>query len=254
MADAIYHFIWDELCDWYIEWSKPALYSPESPGQRRAAQETLVTVLTSAMKLLHPIMPFFSEEVYQALPGAGESIMVSEFPVRDEEKEDAALESGMALVQDIVLAVRNIRSENLVPAGAKTKVTLVPDGAEAAAMIRSSQGYILSPPQVQIAELVIAEPGAETGKKAVTRRCGPVQVSVHIAGLVNPEEEIKRIDKELTKLEAELKKVEGKLGNQGFLAKAPAEVVEKQKEVREELTAKRATLRETRKRMEALLE
>ncbi|HUT54449.1 MAG TPA: valine--tRNA ligase [bacterium] len=252
MADAVYHFIWDELCDWYIEWSKPSLYNPQSPGEKRAAQETLISTLTAAVKLLHPIMPFFSEEVYQSLPGATESIMVSEFPARDEEKEDADLEANMALVQSIVVAIRNTRSENLVPAGARTKITLTPDTAPAADVLHALQGYILSPPQVQIAELVIAEPGAPVSKKAVTRRCGPVQVSVHVAGLVNPDQEIKRIDKELAKLGAELKKVEAKLANQGFIAKAPPEVIAKQKEIQEELTAKKATLLETRKRMEDL--
>jgi valyl-tRNA synthetase len=253
MADAIYHFIWDELCDWYIEWSKPFLYDPESPGQKRAAQETLLEVLTAALKLLHPVMPFFTEEVYQALPGHGESIMVSEMPVRDVEKEDAELEARMALIQEIVTAIRNLRSEHLVPAGKKTEVTLIPDDDRARQDVERLQDYILSPPQVQVERLVIKGPGAEPDEKAVTRRCGPVRVSMDVAGLVNPAEEIARIDNDLGKLEGELKKAEGKLGNKKFLDKAPSEVVRKQQEIKEELSAKRATLVETRQRMEALL-
>jgi len=197
-------------------------------------------------------MPFVTEELYQALPGAGQSIMIEPFPARDEEREDQELESRMALIQEIVIAVRNLRSENLVPATTMTKVTLIPDDKGAKEVVESLKGYILSPPQVQVEELFIAEPKTEPDKKAVTRRCGPIQVSVHIAGLVNAPEELKRIDRELGKLAAELKKVEAKLGNRGFLEKAPAEVVEKQKAIQEELEAKRATLFETKKRMEKL--
>ena len=252
LADSIYHFIWDELCDWYIEWVKPSLYSPESPEAKTAAQRTLLHVLTSSMKMLHPIMPFVTEEIYQTLPGHGPSIMVDSYPEMDGSLVDEKLEAEMALVQDIVAAIRNIRSENLIPAGTKTSVSLLPDDSGAKEMLERLAGYIESPPQVQIEELVIEDPGTEPDPKSVTRRSGPVRVSIDVSGLVNADEEIQRIDKEIKKLDAELKKVEGKLGNEKFLANAPEDVVAKQKAIKEELSGKKDTLMETRKRMEAI--
>jgi len=226
-ASSLYHFIWDELCDWYIEWVKPSLYDPKSPGEKTAAQATLMNALTAALKMLHPIMPFFTEEVYQALPNKTESIMVSSFPEPIEAKRDLELERKMAMIQEIVVAIRNLRSENLVPAGEKTAVTLIPDDADTEADLMEFDAYIWSPPQVQVKSLVIASPGAGADQKAVTRRCGPVRVCLDIAGLVDPGQEIARIDKEIKKLDAEMKKVTGKLSNEKFLAKAPEEVVAK---------------------------
>jgi valyl-tRNA synthetase len=252
LADTIYHFIWDELCDWYLEWAKPALYAADAPPARAAAQATLLSTFSLALKLLHPIMPFVTEELYQALPSSRGSIMISKFPRVIESKIDPELEARIALIQTIVIAIRNLRSENLVPAATRTDVTLIPDDPAAAGIVTELRGLILSPPQVQMKELRIAAPGAAPDPKALTRRCGPVQVCVHVAGVVNPDEEIARIDKDLKKFEAELKKVEGKLGSETFLAKAPEDVVAKQKAIREELVAKLETLTETRKRMEAL--
>jgi valyl-tRNA synthetase len=253
VANSIYHFIWDELCDWYIEWVKPELYRSESPERKRAAQSTLLTVMTSALKLLHPIMPFVTEEMYSAMPGAEGSIMVSEFPESDPENIDLVIESEMALVQEIVIAIRNLRGENLVPASVKTEVVLIPDDDRSGDTARELTNYILSPPQVQVKNLVIAKPGDEPDKKAVTRRCGPIQVSIDIAGLVDAKSEIERIDKEMKKLDGELKKVTGKLGNEKFMNKAPAEVVAKQKDIKEELEARKSTLLEARSRMEGML-
>ena len=160
----------------------------------------------------------------------------------------------MALVQEIVVAIRNLRSENLVPASVKTKVVLIPDNDESGKTVSALQEYVLSPPQVQVENLIIAKPGDEPDKKAVTRRCGPVQVSIDIAGLVDVKSEIERIDKEIKKLDGELKKVLGKLGNEKFMSKAPAEVVAKQKDIKEELEARRKTLEDSRARMEGMLE
>ncbi len=253
-ADAVYHFIWDELCDWYIEWSKSALYNPETEAHKRGAQETLVTALSGALKLLHPLMPFVTEEIYQALPGEGESIMVEMFPQADPEKEDQKLEERMDVVREAVITIRNLRSENLVPAKARTDVTLIPDDESTRADLASLAGYIMSPPQVQVKELVVADPGAEPERKAVTRRCGPVIVCLEVAGLVDPAEEIKRIEKQLNKLDSELEKVLAKLENRRFIEKAPGQEVEKQRRIEAELKAKRSTLVETRQRMQALIE
>ncbi len=252
MADAIYHFIWDEFCDWYLEWTKPELYNSSSPGRKKAAQATLLYTLDASLKLLHPIMPFLTEEIYQATPDSGASIMVEAYPEADDGNKDPEIEAGMALVREIVIAVRNLRSENLIPASTKTDVTLIPDDDFARETAERLQGYILSPPQVQAASLEITGPGVSPDEKAVTRRCGPIQVCLDIAGLVDAGEEIARIGKETAKLEAELKKVMGKLGNEKFLSKAPPEVVAKQEEIKAELEARLETLRETRSRMELI--
>jgi len=252
-ADSIYHFIWDELCDWYLEWIKPVVYG-DDPAGKRGAQMTLLEVLSAAVKLLHPVMPFFTEEVYQQLPAAGESLMVEEFPAPDPSREDDEMESRLDLVREAVVAIRNLRSENLVPATTKTRVVLIPDDEGTRQSIEALADYLTSPPQVQVEELVIAAPGAEPGEGEVVRRAGAVQVCVHIAGLVDAEAEIERIEKELKKLETELEKVDGKLKNRSFVEKAPQEVVQKQCSIKQELAAKKDTLVETRERMKALLE
>ena len=252
MADSIYHFIWDELCDWYIEWAKPALYSPDSPGRKAAAQQTLREVLDAAIRLLHPLMPFFTEELYQTMADGRSSVMVSAYPVVDPARIDAAAEARLTQVREVVVAIRNIRSENLVPAGTKTKVTLIPDSEDVGRSLAELKLYLTSPPQVQIGELVIAAPGTVADKKSAIRRAGAVEVALDLAGVINPDDEIARIDKELKKVEGELRKVEGKLNNEAFMSKAPAEIKEKQERIKAEYEAAIATLRATRARMEAL--
>jgi valyl-tRNA synthetase len=252
MADSIYHFIWDELCDWYIEWAKPALYSPDTRGRRLAAQKTLVETLSAAVRLLHPVMPFFTEELYQSLPGSGASVMAAAYPEARPGEEDPALEARMAQVMEIVVAIRNIRSENLVPAGKKTRVTLIPDSEDVGRSLADLKLYLQSPPQVQIGELIVAAPGAVADKKAAIRRAGAVEVALDLAGVIDAGEEIARLDKEREKVEAELRKARAKLGNEAFLAKAPAEVRAKQERIQAECEAALATLADTRKRMEAL--
>ncbi len=250
-ANAIYHFIWDELCDWYLEWAKPTLYRPDSPEAKRGAQQTVLAALDASLRLLHPLMPFVTEEIWQALPGTGESIMISEFPDSDEEKVNPPLEQSMSVIKEVVTAIRNLRAENLVPLSAKVRVTLIADDRDMAGLFRDNELYISSPPQVGLEELIVRVGGGKE-KETVSSKVRGAEVCLHIGGLVDYSEEEKRLDRELRKIEAELVKVEKKLSNRSFLEKAPEEVIEKQKEIQAELVDKKNVLGENRTRIKEL--
>jgi len=251
-AGALYHFIWDEFCDWYIEWSKPALYKPQSPAGRRGAQATVLGVLETMLRLLHPFMPFVTEEIWQTLPGTEGSIMKAAFPEADPEKRDATAEAELGKVQEVVTAIRNLRGENLVPVGTKAKVTLLAPDAATARFFESRRTYLLSPPQVNVSELTILA-GAKKDLDVVSSPAAGAEVCLHVAGLVDYQEEERRLLKEIGKVELELEKVEKKLGNPGFRDKAPAEIVAKQEQIRAELKERQAILEANLERVQKLL-
>ena len=251
-AQALYHFIWDEFCDWYIEWSKPALHNPKSPAENRGAQATLLTTLETVLRLLHPFMPFVTEEIWQALPAAGESIMVAPYPEADPEKLDPAVEKELGRVQEVVTAVRNLRGENLVPLGAKAKVTLLCEDQDGARFFEERRIWLTAPPQVNVSELTIQAKGPKA-EGVVSTPVGGAEVCLHVAGLVDYAEEERRLLKELGKLEMELEKVEKKLSSPGFRNKAPAEIVAKQEAIAAELKERQAILEANLERVRKLL-
>jgi len=251
-AQALYHFIWDEFCDWYIEWSKPALYQPQSPAGRRGAQATVLAALETVLRLLHPFMPFVTEELWQALPAAGESVMVAPYPEADPEKLDPAVEKELGRVQEVVTAVRNLRGENLVPVGAKAKVTLLCEDQATARFFEERRIWLTSPPQVHVAELVI-QTGGEKAKEVVSTPGSGVEVCLHVAGLGDYAEEERRLQKEIGKVEMELEKVMKKLSSAGFRGKAPAEIVAKQEAIAAELKERQAILEANLERVRKLL-
>ena len=123
-AAAVYQFVWHEFCDWYLELTKPVLYGKENPAGRRAAQKTLLEVLTTSLKLLHPFMPFLTEEIWQTLVADGTSVMVSEFPAADDAFVDPEAETEMAQIMEVITRIRNIRGEMNVAPSLKLKATL----------------------------------------------------------------------------------------------------------------------------------
>ncbi len=252
-AHAMYHFIWDELCDWYLEWSKPTLYRDSTPSARRGAQETVLYALDVSLRLIHPLMPFVTEEIWQALPGTGESVMIARFPEPDDKKLRPDLEERMSAIQEVVTAIRNLRAENLIPLSAKVKVTILADDKDMAELFSESKLYISSPPQVGLEDLAI-QVGGDKGEEAVSSKVKGAEVCLDIASLVDYSEEEKRLERELKKIETELEKVERKLGTKSFLEKAPTDVIEKQKEIQAELVEKKAVLSENRARIRKLKE
>ena len=237
----IYDFIWGEVCDWYIELAKPRLYNKENAEERATAQHVLATVLTSAMQLLHPYMPFITEEIYQCLPHEAESIMISKWPEADEALMDDEAERLMGAIMESVKAIRNMRAEVNVPPGKKVPATMLAaadlkDGIEANADYIHLMGAI--------SELTVLADNAAKPENAMAAVVAGIEVYLPLAGLIDVEKENARLNKELAAIDKELSRVEGKLGNAGFLAKAPEAVIEKEKAKAEELNGKKAAINE----------
>lgn len=238
---AIYDFIWGEICDWYIELAKPRLYGKLGDEARATAQEVLVTVLTGAMKLLHPYMPFITEEIYQALPHEGTSIMISSWPVPDTTLINLAAETGMNAIMSAIKSIREMRAQvNANPGKKVPAILLVSD--ELRTVVEDNSEYIHLLANVDTLSLYSLEEAKPENAMASVN--AGVEVYLPLKGLIDVELETARLTKELAGLEKELKRVSGKLQNPGFLAKAPQEVVEKEKAKAEEFAAKSKTIEE----------
>lgn len=245
---AIYDFIWSEVCDWYIEIAKPRLYNKEAAAERATAQHVLATVLVSAMKLLHPYMPFITEEIYQCLPHEAESIMISKWPVADESLVDPEAERGMNAIMDSIKAIRNMRAEvNANPGKKIPAVMLVADDLRK--VVAANDGYIKLLGGIDNLELRAMD--AEKPENAMAAVVTGIEVYLPLAGLIDVEKETQRLSKELASMEKDLQRAGGKLNNAGFLAKAPEDVIAKERAKYDELSGK---IEAVKKRMAYLAE
>lgn len=245
---AIYDFIWSEVCDWYIEIAKPRLYNKETAAERATAQHVLATVLVSAMKLLHPYMPFITEEIYQCLPHEAESIMISKWPVADESLVDPEAERGMNAIMDSIKAIRNMRAEvNANPGKKIPAVMLVADDLRE--VVAANDGYIKLLGGIDNLELRAMD--AEKPENAMAAVVTGIEVYLPLAGLIDVEKETQRLSKELASMEKDLQRAGGKLNNAGFLAKAPEDVIAKERAKYDELSGK---IEAVKKRMAYLAE
>jgi valyl-tRNA synthetase len=257
-AGTVYQFVWHELCDWYIELAKEALYG-EDAGKKRAVQRTLVHALETALRLLHPFMPFITEELWHHLRGRvradawPDSIFAARYPRPG--PVDEAAERSFGPVIGIVDAIRNIRGEMNVPF--KVALEDVEIGAldrEAAATVREELGRIHRLANVKDAKVhADGAPIARRAASAVAVGAG-FEVRVGLAGAVDLAAESARIDKEIAKVDADLAGIEKKLANPSFVQKAPAEVVEKDRARAEELREKRGKLRAHRAMLSATVD
>ena len=219
----LYDFIWESFCDWYIELVKPRLFDKENPTGK-AAQYVLTYVLSNTMKLLHPFMPFITEEIWQHLPHEGESIMISDWPVYDEKLKFAEAEESMELIMQAISAIRNRRAEMNVPPSKKAKVIIVTDKTDV-----FSKGTAFFEKLASASEAVVQTDKTGISENAVNVVVPSAEVYLPLDELVDKTKELERLNAEKKKLEGEIKRVEGKLNNQGFVAKAPAKVVEEEK-------------------------
>lgn len=257
-ARVIYDFIWSEFCDWYIELVKPRLYNQEDPT-RAAAQETLAVVLEGTLRLLHPFMPYITEAIWQKLPyrstpmetaaaiaeqsGQAElkpSITVTAYPQWQAAREDADADSRMGLIIEAIKALRSIRAEFRLGEHAKIDAILMATIDEALAVLSEGRSFIEN--LGKTADLTIQAAAAEKPANAATAVLAGVEVYVPVGGLIDVPKEIERMTKELTGVEADLTKLQKKLANEGFLAKAKPEVIEKTRAEAAELEEKRTTL------------
>ena len=246
-ASKIYDFAWSEFCDWYIELSKGRL-TGEDEAAKRNARAVLLYVLEGLLKLLHPFMPFLTEEVYQYLPGKEGMLILASWPQLRPEFDFAKEERQMEGLMEIIRSIRNLRSEMNVQPGKRIHVTLIPEAGW-------EDTLALAEPYLQrLAGAGAAELGGKdtlAAEKTVSAVCAAGEIRIPLGDLVDFAKEAARLEKEAAQLEGEINRGEGKLANQGFLAKAPAALVEQEKE---KLKTNRSMLASLRERIAELKE
>ena len=219
----LYDFIWDEFCDWYIELVKPRFFAEGESNI--VAQQVLAYVLSNTLKLLHPFMPFITEEIWQALPHEGESIMISEWPKYSIELSDFKAEAEMVGIMDAIKGIRNVRNEMNVPPSKKVKLFVVTKDEEL-----FSQASVFFEKLASASETEIKQDKTDVPENAVSVVTARAEILLPMDELVDREKEMERLTKEKVRLEGEIKRAEGKLSNKGFTDKAPANVVEEERQ------------------------
>ena len=224
----VYDFIWDEFCDWYIEMVKPRLYQSDDQASKDAALWTLQTVLIGSLKLLHPYMPFITEEIFTTIQSRKETIMLSAWPVYREDFAFPHEEKGISMVKEAVRAVRNIRAERNVAPSRKAKIYVVSDSDEVLDTFREDEVFFKTLAFASDLELQKDKAGVPDG--AISAVLPAETLYIPLADLLDVQAEIARLQKEEKRLQGELKRSAGMLSNEKFLAKAPAAKIEAEKE------------------------
>ena len=252
-VSSLYHFIWHEYCDWYLELSKPALSLDKGSAERKAAQTVLAYVLETALRLLHPFMPFITEEIWQNLPegvtkqGAGvrgESIMIAAYPTVDEKMINAGIDQDMQMVMDLILAIRNIRGEMNIAPSMQIKAIVNVAREDMADHLEKAAGYVKT--LSRLYELQIGE-SEKKPKTAATGVIKDAEVYVPLEGIIDLTQERDRLQKEIAKTSKDIEVFSKKLSNRNFVDKAPKQVVEKDTAKFEEFKAKRDKLEQSLK-------
>jgi valyl-tRNA synthetase len=235
-ASAIYQFLWNDYCDWYLEIAKRSLYGDDAAARART-QHTLVTVLEQTLRLLHPFMPFITEELWQRLPHVGDSIMVAPYPRAGDARTDAAADAAMAAVMGVVTAIRNIRGEMRVAPGVKLAVIIRPPAGDET--LFSEQRPLV---EALARAAVTVDANATRPRQSALAVVGAAEVYVDLAGVVDVGAERQRLEKEIRRIDDTIAFTRGKLARPDFVERAPAEIVEKEREKLGEQEALRAKL------------
>ncbi len=242
-ASTLYRFTWSEFCDWYIELVKDDLYKG-TPQRKHAAQCVLWTVLESLLRLLHPFMPFITEEIWQSLPGTrpSASIMMATYPCPEESRDFREGAAEMDLVMDTIRGIRNIRGEVEVPPSREIAAILDCGSDESLHVLKRNEGYVMS--LARLSDLAIGR-SLECPAEAAVQVAGDVRIVVPLKGLVNVEEEEKRLLKEIAKVDKDIDFLGKKLANPDFVGRAPAHVVSAEKEKLGDYSGKKKVLMES---------
>ncbi|WP_369959857.1 valine--tRNA ligase [Pseudomonas benzenivorans] len=253
-AQTLYEFIWDEYCAWYLELVKPVLWDEHAPIERqRGTRRTLVRVLEVALRLAHPFMPFITEEIWQRIKAqagaSGATLMLQPWPVANESRIDAAAEGDIEWVKALMLGLRQIRGEMKISMAKRIDVVL--NNASELDQRRLADNLPLLNKLAKL-ESVRVLPAGEEAPLSATALVGEMEVLVPMAGLIDKDAELARLDKEIARLDGEVKRVGGKLANEGFVAKAPAEVLDKERAKLAEAEQALAKLAEQRGRIASL--
>ena len=244
----IYDFIWDEFCDWYIEMVKPRLYNSDDAASQNAALWTLKTVLIDALKLLHPYMPFITEEIFCTLQSEEESVMISKWPVYEEARNYAKDEKDIEILKEAVRGIRTVRTEMNVAPSKKAHVFVVSEKQE----IRDTfeEGKLFFAALAYASDVTIQEDKQGIAEDAVSVVIANATIYIPFAELVDLKQEIERLEKEAKRLDGELARVNGMLNNEKFMSKAPASKIAEEKEklakyvqMKEQVTERLAQLR-----------
>ncbi|MGQ3890534.1 valine--tRNA ligase [Legionella sp. CNM-4043-24] len=254
LAQTLYEFVWHEYCDWYLELSKPVLYDEQALGaMKRGTRRTLIHVLDYILKLLHPVMPFITEEIWQRTSKftsqGGESIMLTAYPVVDQEFVDTQLEEEMTWVKEIIQALRTIRSEMGISPARQIPLLIKQASPQTRALLDKYQGMLTALCRLNDVHFLTDGETAPVSASAVVRE---LELLIPMAGLINKEAELARLDKELSRLAKDIALAQGKLGNPNFADKAPADVIAKEHEKLAQAMQARDKLLHNRQMIETL--
>ncbi|MEO1962513.1 MAG: class I tRNA ligase family protein, partial [Cycloclasticus sp.] len=253
-AHSLYEFLWNEYCDWYLELSKPILMDENSSGeQKRGTRQTLVRVLEAVLRLLHPIMPFITEEIWQQIaPMAGKSgdtIMLQAYPKPDDNKISAKAETDMNWVMNFVMGIRKIRGEMNIAPNKPLPVLLNNSSTDDQQRLNDNK-HLLE--KLARLESITTLSATDEAPQSATALVGDMQVLIPMAGLIDKDAELERLNKEIEKLEKENSRISGKLSNASFVDKAPAAVVEKEKAKQADISSKLNNLNEQKEKIASL--
>jgi len=231
-SSALYEFIWNEYCDWYLELSKPILWDEDAAeNAKRGTRQTLISVMETWLRLLHPMMPFITEEIWQTVgPLAGKSgptIMLQSYPQSDSNAIDASDNEDIEWLKKVIIGIRNIRGEMNIAPGKELSVLLRKGNAEDRRRLSQNSQYLRK--LAKLADISWLEENTEA-PMAATALAGELEILVPMAGLIDKDAEIVRLGREISKLETDLSRLRGKLENAAFVDKAPAAVVSKEQE------------------------
>jgi len=245
---SLYQFVWHEFCDWYLELIKPVLYSRDQSTRRRATQQTLQQALRTILKLLHPFMPFLTEEIWQTAVADGTSIMVSPYPEKDGGLADEDAERRMGLIMDCITRIRNIRGEMNIAPSKKLKVVISAPDMALEGILNEGRDYIINLSNLEMLTVGVnlAEP-----KGAAVGVVGAVRVFVLMEGMIDVAAEKARLEKEWTRVAKDLSAVSRKLANRDFMDKAAEAVIRKEEQKYQDLSEKHRVLEAAIKQLEA---
>ena len=247
-ASANYQFIWHEFCDWYLEWIKADLFS-DNPLAKKQAQGTLLVVLETILKLIHPVTPFVSEEIWSVLPGKRELLVTSAFPDLQPTWVDEQIDTEMGLIMGIITGIRNIRSEADVHPSTRIDALILCNDPEKVKLLQSHEAAVSD--MTRLSSFLVSCDAAKPDD-AATYIYNDIEIFVPLKGLVDVQAELVKLAREEKKIESKYKQVTGKLSNEKFLANAPDAVVEKVKQEEAALDAKMAKIVEAKERLKKM--
>ena len=248
-ANKLYSFVWHEFCDWYLEFSKPVLYG-DNVEQKKVVQLVLAQTLNRIVRLLHPFIPFITEEIYQKLPIRGEACIIDEYPkVQNDQawlslgSEEAAYE--MEMVKEVITSIRNIRGENSIKPSVKIDVWVTPKDDKTQKILGNNKSEIVRLASLNSCELSEREDLKKCAVAPLRIGEAEIDIVVPLEGLVDIEKEVQRLQKSIEKQEKEIQKINGKLSNKKFVENAPAEIVEADKKLLADLQSKVEEMRQS---------